>query len=136
MRSDPLHVLEWMFLSHQPKKTAPTISELIAQLIIKCHQRSLQLSAKDPSKIIIPVTQEQSEWCYANSTALRRALQNFSGEIGYHILSHTLFQVTKITALSLKPLNSHTPLKGITVFTNDSGKTGKTIVTWKGKGEW
>lgn len=41
------------FLPHQPKKTAPSIFELIAQLIIKCHQRHLELNAKDPAKIIV-----------------------------------------------------------------------------------
>lgn len=63
-------------------------------------------------------------------------MQNFSGQIGYHIPSHTLLLLSKTTALSLIPLNSCTPLKGITVFTDGSGKTGKTIVTWKEKSEW
>ncbi|RMC07189.1 hypothetical protein DUI87_16645 [Hirundo rustica rustica] len=36
--SDSLHVLEWVFLSHQPQKTATTLFELIARLIIKCRQ--------------------------------------------------------------------------------------------------
>ncbi|NWT34179.1 POK11 protein, partial [Cardinalis cardinalis] len=88
----PLHILERMFLPHQPKKMAPTIFELIAQLIIKCHQRCLQLNARDPSKIIISVTQEQFEWCFANSTALQSVLQNFSGQITYHLPSHKLLQ--------------------------------------------
>lgn len=35
---DPLHVLEWVFLPHQLKKTATMLFELFAQLIIKCHQ--------------------------------------------------------------------------------------------------
>lgn len=59
--SDPLQILERVFLPHQLKKTAPTIFELIAQLIMKCRQRCLQLAVKDPSKIIIPVMQEEFE---------------------------------------------------------------------------
>lgn len=111
----PLHILEWMFLSHQPKKMAPTIFELSEQLIIKCCHRYLQLNARDPSKIIIHVTQEQFEWCFANCTALQSALQDFSGQITYHLPGHRLLKLSGETALSVKPLNSHTPLKGVSV---------------------
>lgn len=127
--SDPLHVLEWVSLSHQPKKIAPTIFELITQLNIICHQRCLQLAAKDPSKIIIPVTQEQFKWCKANSISLQSALQNFSGQISYHLPSHKLLQFGGTTEISSKPLNSSVALKGITVFTNKSGKIEKAIMT-------
>ncbi|TRZ07028.1 hypothetical protein HGM15179_020082 [Zosterops borbonicus] len=34
--SDPLHVLEWVFLPHQPQKMAMALFELIARLITKC----------------------------------------------------------------------------------------------------
>ncbi|KAL2311259.1 hypothetical protein Nmel_002957 [Mimus melanotis] len=87
-------------------------------------------------KIIIPVTQEQFEWCFANSTALQSALKFFYGQITYHLPSHRLLKLTGETALSLKPLNSRTPSKGVTVFTDGSGKTGKAIVTWKKEGDW
>lgn len=54
----------------------------------------------------------------------------------YHLPSHRLLQLNKTTVLSLKPLNHRTPLKGLTVFTDGSGKTGKTIVTWKNDNSW
>lgn len=59
--SDPLHILECVFLPDHSKKTAPSIFELIAQLIIKCQQRCLQSNAKGPAKIIVPVAQEYFE---------------------------------------------------------------------------
>ncbi|NXR98066.1 POK19 protein, partial [Oxylabes madagascariensis] len=93
-------------------------------------------AVKDPSKIIILVSQKQFEWCYAKSTFLQRALQNFSGQISYHLPSHKSLQLGGTTEISLKPLNSRTPLKGVTVFTDRSGKTGKAIVTWKEENEW
>lgn len=133
--SDPFACLRVDVSTHQPKKTAPTIFELVTQLIIKCHQRCLQLAAKHPSKIIMPVTQEKFEWCYVNSTSLQSALQNFSRQISYHLPSHKLLQLMT-TEISLKPLNSHIFLKGITVFTNRSGKMGKAIVTWQEQNEW
>lgn len=38
--------------------------------------------------------------------------------------------------MSLRPWNHHTPLKGLTVFTDGSGKTGKAIVTGKDDNGW
>ncbi|NWX58464.1 POK19 protein, partial [Promerops cafer] len=92
-------------------------------------------NARDPSKIIIPV-QEYFEWCFANSTPLQSALQNYTGQITYHLLSHRLLRLSETTVLSLKPLNHRTPLKGLTLFTDGSGKTGKAIVTWNDDNGW
>ncbi|KAL2299493.1 hypothetical protein Nmel_014153 [Mimus melanotis] len=44
---------------------------------------------------------------------MQSALQEFSGQITYHLPSHRLLKLSRETALSLKPLNSHTPLKGV-----------------------
>lgn len=98
-------------------------------VIIKCHQRCLKLSAREPSKIIIPVTQEHIELSFANSNTLQSTLQNFSGQGLYHLPSHKYQQLSKESALSLKTLNSHRSLKGVTVFTDGSEKTRKAIVT-------
>lgn len=47
-----------------------------------------------------------------------------------------MLQLSETTALSLKPLNYRISLKGLMVFTDGSGKTGKAIVTWKDDNEW
>ncbi|RMC18135.1 hypothetical protein DUI87_05015 [Hirundo rustica rustica] len=65
--TDPLHILEWVFLPHQPHKTATALFELIARLIIKCWQHGLQLMGADPSKIILLVQREEFDWSYANN---------------------------------------------------------------------
>ncbi|RMC01638.1 hypothetical protein DUI87_21651 [Hirundo rustica rustica] len=39
--TDPLHIVEWVFLPHQPHKMVMALFELIACLIIKCWQRCL-----------------------------------------------------------------------------------------------
>ncbi|RMB97018.1 hypothetical protein DUI87_26465 [Hirundo rustica rustica] len=134
--TDPLHVLEWVFLPHQPHKTATALFELIACLIIKCRQRCLQLMGADPSKIILPVQRKEFDWSYANSVLLQSALEGFSGEITYHLPSHKLLQVAKNTQFSLRPKSSQEPVQGPTVFTDGSGKTGKAIVTWQDGSEW
>ncbi|RMC04059.1 hypothetical protein DUI87_19396 [Hirundo rustica rustica] len=134
--TDPLHILEWVFLPHQPHKTAMALFELIAGLIIKCRQRCLQLMGADPSKIILPVQREEFDWSYANNVSLQSALEGFSGQITYHLPSHKLLQVAKNTPFSLRPKNSQEPVQGPTVFTDGSGKTGKAIVTWQDGSEW
>ncbi|RMC04374.1 hypothetical protein DUI87_19195 [Hirundo rustica rustica] len=134
--TDPLHVLEWVFLPHQPHKTVTALFELIARLIIKCRQRCLQLMGADPSKIILPVQREEFDWSYANNVVLQSALEGFSGQITYHLPSHKLLQVAKNTQFSLRPKNSQESVQGPTIFTDGSGKTGKAIVTWQDGSEW
>ncbi|RMC21618.1 hypothetical protein DUI87_02485 [Hirundo rustica rustica] len=134
--TDPLHILEWVFLPHQQHKTATALFELIARLIIKCRQRCLQLMGAHPSKIILPVQREEFDWSYANNVSLQSALEGFSGQITYHLPSHKLLQVAKNTQFSLRPKNSQEPVQGPTVFTDSSGKTGKAIVTWQDGSEW
>ncbi|OWK53814.1 Endogenous retrovirus group K member 8 Pol protein [Lonchura striata] len=134
--SDPLHILEWVFLPHQPQKTAMTLVELIARLIIKCRQRCLQLMGADPAKIVLPISREDFDWSFAHCVSMQCALENFSGQITYHFPSHKLLQVAKSTQISLRPRNSQEPVQGPTVFTDGSGKTGKAIVTWKDGSEW
>ncbi|RMC16029.1 hypothetical protein DUI87_08236 [Hirundo rustica rustica] len=134
--TDPLHVLEWVFLPHQPYKTATALIELIARLIIKCRQRCLQLMGADPSKIILPVQREEFDWSYANNVSLQSALEGFSGQITYHLPSHKLLQVAKNTQFSLRPKSSQEPVQGPTVFTDGLGKTGKAIVTRQDGSEW
>ena len=119
-----------MFLPHKPKKTVTTIFELIAQLI-KCQHRCLQIAAKGPAKIALPIQQGYFEWSLANSSAHQSALQNYTGQIDYHFPSHKLLQSLNTTPLSAKPKLSHTPVDGPTVFTDGSGKTGTAIVTWR-----
>ncbi|RMC21942.1 hypothetical protein DUI87_02813 [Hirundo rustica rustica] len=129
--TDPMHILEWVFLPHQPHKTATALFELIVRLIIKCRQRCLQLMGANPSKIIVPVQREEFDWSYANNVSLQSALEGFSGQITYHLPSHKLLQVAKNAQFSLRPKNSQEPVQGPTVFTDGSGKTGKAIVTWQ-----
>ncbi|RMC00698.1 hypothetical protein DUI87_22725 [Hirundo rustica rustica] len=129
--TEPLHVLEWVSLPHQPHKTASALFELISHLIIKCRQCCLQLMGADPSKIILPVQREEFDWSYVNNVSLQSALEGFSGQITYHLPSHKLFQVAKNTQFSLQPKNSQEPVQGPTVFTDGSGKTEKVIVTWQ-----
>lgn len=90
----------------------------------------------DPAKIVLPVQREDFDWSFANSVSLQSALENFSGQITYHLPSHKLLHVANCTRISLRPKNSREPVHGPTVFTDGSGRTGKAIVTWKDGSEW
>lgn len=88
-------------------------------------------------KIILPVEQEFFEGSFVNvSVPLQSALQEFTGQVGYHLPSHKLLQMAKTIRLSLRPKNSRGPVQGPTVFTDGSGKTGKAIVTWEDEPGW
>ncbi|NWV18729.1 POK19 protein, partial [Origma solitaria] len=91
---------------------------------------------KNPARIVLPIQQEYFEWSFAKSTPLQAALQNFLGQIAYHLPSHKLLQLTKSTPLSLHPKNTRVPLPGPTVFTDGSGRIGKAIVTWRDESGW
>ncbi|RMC04218.1 hypothetical protein DUI87_19037 [Hirundo rustica rustica] len=117
--SDFLHVLEWVFLPHQPQKTTTALFELITRLIIKCRQWCLQLMGADSAKIVLPVQQEDFDWSFANNIYLQSALENFSGQVTYYLPSHKLLHVAKFTEISLRPKISQEPVQGPTVFTDD-----------------
>ncbi|NXJ20672.1 POK19 protein, partial [Dicrurus megarhynchus] len=92
--------------------------------------------AVDPAIIILPIQQEYFEWSLINSAPLQSALQNFSGQIAYHLPSHKLLQLAKSTSLTLQPKHSWVPVQGPTVFTDGCGRRGKAIVTWKEESGW
>ncbi|NWV34423.1 PO113 protein, partial [Grantiella picta] len=92
--------------------------------------------AVDPAMIFVLVSQDSFEWSLANSAPLQSALQNFSGQIAYHLPSHKLLQLANLTSFAWRPKNSQVLVHRPTVFTDGSGKTGKAIVTWKERSEW
>ena len=94
---DPLHVLEWAFLPFRPKKTAPGLFELLAQIIMRTRVQCMELIARDLECITVPVKNDSFEWCLANSSALQAALANYTGQIGYHLPSHPLMKNTLCT---------------------------------------
>ncbi|NXE02931.1 POK18 protein, partial [Chaetorhynchus papuensis] len=87
--SDPLHVLEWLFLPHTATKTVWTIRDMFAQLIMKSHQRLQTLS--DPHVIYVPANKENLSWLLSEDTNFQIALAYFSGQLSIHYPSHHLW---------------------------------------------
>ena len=135
-RQDPLQVLEWLFLPLQPKESAVELYELVADVIIKIQKRCLELAGVNPATVIIPVQQFYVEWALLNSTALQVALASFQGQVQYHHAPHPLLKMTVNLTLRPRQRSQRRPVKGDTVFTGGSGKTGKAAVAWKENGQW
>ncbi|XP_010579894.1 PREDICTED: endogenous retrovirus group K member 11 Pol protein-like [Haliaeetus leucocephalus] len=125
---DPLHILEWMFLSFRPRKTASGLFELIADVIIKTRKRCVELIGRDPATIVLPVQNWYFEWCLANNYELQVAMAGFQRQISYHLPSHLLLKFAQEIPFGQKYLSQPEPVKGPTVFTDGSGKTGKAAV--------
>ncbi|NXM17580.1 POK19 protein, partial [Ploceus nigricollis] len=126
--SDPLLILEWVFLPHQPGKTI-TKPEMMAQLVIRARSRLLSLAGKDFSTIFLPITTLYLGWLLQQSECLQIALENFTGQISIHFLKHRLLH----SSLSLipKPLKSVVPLDALIIFNNGSGWSHKSVITWQ-----
>jgi len=135
-KSDLLVVREWIFLSHQPQKTIVARVKMISILIRKGHKQAVELSSKEIQTLFLPLTQDYLEWGQANSLALQVALEGFSGRLSIHLPAHKLFSFCREVSLVCKPLCQATLVPGRTVFTDESGKTGKAVMVWHENGNW
>ncbi|KFP69201.1 hypothetical protein N310_01721, partial [Acanthisitta chloris] len=117
-KSDPLLILEWIFLSNQSTKTILTQHEMFAILIIKARQRLLVLAEVDFVCICLPVTDMYLQWLYQQSDTFVMALAGYTGQLTSHPPSHKLFNTD--FRLTSKPKRSDQPLQALTVFTDGS----------------
>lgn len=135
-QKDPLLIIEWVFLSHQRSKSVTRPQELMAQLIRKARLRIKELSGGDFTCIHVPLTlttgklnNEALEHLLCDCEILQFALESYTGQISIHHPSHKLFN----SNFNLVPKEklSRVPLKALTVFTDASGASHKSVVTWK-----
>ncbi|NWT53525.1 POK11 protein, partial [Erythrocercus mccallii] len=112
---DSLLIIEWIFLSCQRSKTITKAQELIAQLIQKARLRLL--------------TKEMFECLLQGNANLQIALDSYHGQISVHTPPHKLFN----EEFHIIPCEkrSHRPLRALTVFTDASGKSHKSVMTWR-----
>lgn len=128
-QKDPLLILEWVFLPHQPCKTITTPQELMAQLIMKARARLRTLAECEFTCIYLPLKRGVLEHLLQTNEHLQFALDSYSGKISIHNPKHKLFN--SAFQLAPKELQSRTPLKALTVFTDGSGSSHKSVMTWK-----
>ncbi|XP_074426790.1 uncharacterized protein LOC141736479 isoform X2 [Larus michahellis] len=101
---------------------------MFASLIIKAWQRLLALSGMDFASICLPVTNMYLQWLFQQSDAFVFALTDYTGQLTSHPPSHKLLHA-HFNLISI-PKRCHQPLQGLTVFTNGSGKTHKSVIVW------
>ncbi|RMC22097.1 hypothetical protein DUI87_02969 [Hirundo rustica rustica] len=135
---DPLSIIEWVFLSHQRSKRMTRPQELVAELIRKARFRIRELAGCDFVCIHIPIglrsgqiSKSMLEHLLQENEALQFALDSFTGQISIHQPAHKIFNQDVKFVLSLKVVRSRRPLKALTVFTDASGRSHKSVLTWK-----
>uniref|UniRef100_A0A8C3UJL4 Uncharacterized protein n=1 Tax=Catharus ustulatus TaxID=91951 RepID=A0A8C3UJL4_CATUS len=133
---DPLLIIEWIFLSYRSPKTILASLEMTAQIIIKARTRLLTMTGKDFSVIYLPLKKQYFDWANQKSQDLAIALLDYTGICTIHYPSHRMLKAK--VSFREKPKISEEPLEGITVFTDGSGKTHKSVITWQNSatGEW
>ncbi|RMC21765.1 hypothetical protein DUI87_02634 [Hirundo rustica rustica] len=136
--NDPLSIIEWVFLSHQRSKRMTRPQELVAELIRKARFRIRELAGCDFECIHIPIglrsgqiSKAMLEHLLQENEALQFALDSFTGQISIHRPAHKIFNSEVKFVLSLKEVRSRRPLKALTVFTDTSGRSHKSVLTWK-----
>ncbi|RMC18109.1 hypothetical protein DUI87_04988 [Hirundo rustica rustica] len=135
---DPLSIIEWVFLSHQRSKRMTRPQELVAELIRKARSQIRELAGCNFACIHIPIilrlgqmTKAMLEHLLQENEALQFALDSFTGQISIHWPAHKVFNQHAKFVLSLKSIQSRKPLKALTVFTDTSGRSHKSVLTWK-----
>ncbi|NWT12601.1 POK11 protein, partial [Vireo altiloquus] len=128
-KRDPLLIIEWIFLPYRsPKTIFPTV-EMMAQIIIRARERWLTIAGQDFAVIYVPLKKEYFDWTLQKSEDLQIALLNYPDAYSIHFPRHKLLQAK----LSFRetPILSEVPLEVVTVFSDGSGKTHKSVITWQ-----
>ncbi|NWH40251.1 POK18 protein, partial [Chloropsis hardwickii] len=138
LHGDPLLIIEWVFLGRQWPKRITTPQELVASPIVKGRAQIRELAACDFTCIHIPIkfkfspfTQAWLDNLLSNNEALQLALDSYAGDISIHKPQHKFFNDTTPYVLKLESVQSKVPLKALTVFTDASGSSHKSVVTWE-----
>ncbi|OWK51706.1 Pol polyprotein [Lonchura striata] len=137
-KRDPLSIIEWVFLSHSRSKRLTRPQELVAELIRKARTRIRELAGCDFDHIHIPLKLESGQFTKAmlehllqENESLQFALDSYTGKISVLRPAHKIFNSEIQFTLSTKQIQSKKPLKALTVFTDASGGSHKSVVTWK-----
>ncbi|NXA75112.1 POK11 protein, partial [Thryothorus ludovicianus] len=137
-QGDPLLIIEWVFLSHQRSKRMTRPQELVAGLIRKARIQIRELARCDFQCVHIPIglksgqiIKEMLEHLLQENEALQFALDSYSGQISVHRPAQEIFDSAVQITLALESIQSRKPLKALTAFTDASGRSHKSVLTWK-----
>jgi len=128
---DPFYILEWVFLSVQPKTRIQTRSEAIGELIRKGRTRVVEMAGQEPEDISIPVKAADLEWWLRHALPIQEALLGYGGRIQSQQSKGKLWQVLKRNQWLEKPRVQEKPLaEGVTVYTDAGRRLRKAVCAW------
>nr|XP_013807668.1 PREDICTED: endogenous retrovirus group K member 113 Pol protein-like [Apteryx mantelli mantelli] len=131
-QKDVFHILEWVFLSVQPKTSIQTRTEAVGELIRKGRSRILEISGQEPNDISIPVNMADLEWWLQNAVAIQNALLGFCGKVHSCQPQGKLWQVLQRNQWIEKSKVSREPLSdGVTVYTDAGKRLRRAACVWK-----
>ncbi|RMC12128.1 hypothetical protein DUI87_11263 [Hirundo rustica rustica] len=123
---------------HQRSKRMTRPQELVAELIQKAIIRIREMARCDFECIHIPtglksgqITKAMLEHLLQENEALQFALDSFTGQISIHRPAKKIFHSDVQFTLALKSVWSKTPLEALTVFTDASRRSHKSVLTWR-----
>ncbi|NWY34377.1 POK8 protein, partial [Pheucticus melanocephalus] len=135
---DCLLIIEWVFLSHHRSKRMTQPSELVAELIRKGRSGIRELAGCDFDCIHLLIKldlgqlkKKTFEKLLQVNEMLQFALDSYTGQIAVDQPAHKLLNSDNHFSLSLKRIQSRTPLNALTIFTDASGASHKSVMTWK-----
>ncbi|XP_030414231.1 uncharacterized protein LOC115649438 [Gopherus evgoodei] len=131
---DPLVCLEWIFPSSQFSKTVTTRLEAIASLLITARSRTVAITGADPDVIYVPFNAPLLSHIFATDVSFATALLYFTGRLTNHYPPHRLLSVT--IPLEKAVMRQSSPVQGLTVFTDASGKMARAAILWYTAGAW
>ncbi|NXQ10759.1 POK11 protein, partial [Peucedramus taeniatus] len=131
---DPLLIIEWVFLGHNLSKSITWPQELMAQLICKARACVGLLAGCDFVRIHLPIrlstgklNNETLEHLLRQNENLQFALDSYPGKLSVHHPGHKWFNCE--FHLVPKEVQSCKPLKALTIFTEASGRSHKSVMT-------
>ena len=105
----------------------------MAQLIIKCRKRSVELFGKEVANIMIPFNKDQLQFLLQNSDDFQVTLIDFRGQIVFHLPSSPLLHFLKTHSVIFQRKFSIQPLEGATLVFTDGSSNGTAATIINGK---
>jgi len=134
---DPFYILEWGFLSVQPKPSIQTRSEATGELMRKGRTRAVEMAGEEPQDISIPVKAADLEWWLRHALPIQEALLGYGGRIHSQQPKGKLWQILKRNQWLEKPRVQEKPLaEGVTVYTDAGKRLHKAVCVWQEGGQW
>ncbi|KAK4811131.1 hypothetical protein QYF61_019762 [Mycteria americana] len=136
-QGDMFNILEWVFLSVQPKRSIQTRTEAVGELIRKGRSRIIEISGQEPEDISIPVSTVEVEWWLRNAEAIQNALLGYGGKIHSQQPQGKLWQMLRRNQWIQRSKVSNNPLPdGVTVYTDAGKRLRRAACVWKEGDNW